>query len=185
MSGAFISVLKKPGAMPLTCTFDGAISTASARVIILSAPLLTAYGTMFGPPMSLASEQMLMILPRRRDCMPRTTARVTRNGPSVLVAHERAPFVEREFRSGLRWFIAALLTRMSIAPIDDSISATFLQTAASSVTSNALMLTACPRSASDSIAASSFAWSRPLITTRAPAWRGRRRSRARGPSRRR
>ena len=42
MSGAFISVLKKPGAMPFTCTLCGAISTASARVIILTAPLLTA-----------------------------------------------------------------------------------------------------------------------------------------------
>ena len=72
-SGAFISVSKKPGAMPLTCTLNGASSTASARVSIFTAPLLVAYGTMFGRPRSLASEQMLMILPLRRAFMPGST----------------------------------------------------------------------------------------------------------------
>ena len=53
-------------------------STASARVSILSPPLLTAYGTMLGRPMSEASEQMLMILPRRRAFIAGHAARASR-----------------------------------------------------------------------------------------------------------
>ena len=66
---------RKPGAMPFTWISKGATSTARARVIIRSAPLLAAYATMFGRPIKLASEQMLRILPRRRDFMPGSTAR--------------------------------------------------------------------------------------------------------------
>ena len=95
---------------------DGASSTASARVSILSAPLLAAYGTMFGRPRSEASEQMLMILPRRRAFIAGSSARVTRNGPSRFAAISARHSSGVNSSSGLRWFIAALLTRMSIGP---------------------------------------------------------------------
>jgi hypothetical protein len=77
ISGAFMSVLKNPGAMPLTCTLNGASSTARARVSICRPPLLVAYGTMLGRPISLASEQILMIFPRPRAFMPVITLRAT------------------------------------------------------------------------------------------------------------
>ena len=57
---------------------------------------------MFGRPMSLASEQMLMILPRRRDFIAGTTARVTKNGPSRLAAMSERQSASLNASSGPR-----------------------------------------------------------------------------------
>ena len=97
---------------------------------------------MFGRPMSEASEQMLMILPRRRAFIPGTTARATRNGPSKLASCSARHSASVYSSKGLRLLTAALLTRMSTGPCVRSISAMPAITAVSSVTSNALTLTA-------------------------------------------
>ena len=123
MSTAFISVRKKPGAMPLTWILCGASSTASARVNCFSPPLLTAYGTMFGRPRSLASEQMFTILPARRAFIPGSTACVTWNGPSRFAAIRSCQSASANVSSGPRLLTAALFTRISTAPATRSNSA--------------------------------------------------------------
>ena len=58
---------------------------AMPLVSILTAPLVAAYGAMPGRPNSLWTEQMLMILPRRRAIMNWAAAWLTWNTLSRLV----------------------------------------------------------------------------------------------------
>src|SRR2546425_3050981 len=123
---------------------------------------------MFGRPISLASEQRLMILPRRRVFMPGITARATKNGPSRLAAMSARQSSSLKLSSGPRLLIAALLTRISIGASRSS-AATAAATAAACVTSNGATSTRQPSRASSAAAVSSLPRWRPLMTTRAPA----------------
>src|ERR1043166_7767282 len=123
---------------------------------------------MLGRPRSLASEQRLMIFPRRRVFMPGITARATKNGPSRLVAINERHCSSPKVSSGARWFTAALLTRMSIARSRSS-EAMAAATASDRVTSNGATSTRIPSRSSAAAAASRRARLRPLMVTSAPA----------------
>ena len=73
-----------------------------------------------GRPSSLCTEQMLMILPRRRGIMRRATAWPTRNTLSTLVFISSCQCASSNWSSGARRCMPALLTRMSMAPMSAS-----------------------------------------------------------------
>src|SRR5258706_7671034 len=138
-------------------------------VSIFTAPLLAVYAAMSGRPSSLCTEQILMILPRRRGIMWRATAWPTRNTLSTLVRISSCHCASLNWSSAARRCIPALLTRMSIAPISRSMRSTAAATASPELASNAATWTVAPSSRNAEATPASLASLRPLRITAAPA----------------
>src|SRR5262249_45288304 len=131
--------------------------------------LAAAYGAMPGRPSSLCTEQMLMILPRRRAIMWRATACPTKNMLSRLGRMISRDGASGNSSNGARRCTPALLTRMSTAPSSCSMCATAAVVASADVTSNGTACTEKPSPRNAAAACSSLRSSRPLSTTVAPA----------------
>ena len=124
---------------------------------------------MFGRASSLVSDAMLMMLPRPRFFMPGIAACATTNGALRLVSTIASKSAIGKSATGCRRWMPALLTTTSSEPCFASIAAMPAFTASTSVTSNTAASTLPPSPAIGLAAASSATWSRPFITTVAPA----------------
>ena len=140
-----------------------------ARVSILMPPFATVYGATVARASSLVSEPILMILPRPRGIIRLAASRPT---TKALVRLASITFRHSSVASstmGLRNWMPALLTRMSISMSSRSSRSKAAVTAASSVTSKRATSTAYPRAFISAAAADRRSWSEPLSTTVAPA----------------
>ena len=124
---------------------------------------------MVGRPNSLCTEQMVMILPAPRGTMRLPAAWQQYQTPSRLVPSTSRQVSGGISTAGMRRMMPALATRISSWPQRFSISLKPASTAFGSVTSKAQAVVSMPKSRKRCCAVASFAGSRPLMMTRAPA----------------
>src|SRR4051812_5731663 len=110
-----------------------------------------------------------MIDPLWRAIMPFTTALLTLNAPSRLVAISASQSASLKVSNGARRWMPALLTRMSIGAVPVSAAAIAKSTDCVSVTSITASVIEWPAARSLSAAAFRSSALRPPIVTRAPA----------------